>query len=587
MNTPGCGKTTGNDPVIFKKDSDTSFINTSSEFYKVMIVDDEASVHDITVTSLKEIQYEGRGIRFLHAYSGQEAADLFDQNPDTALALVDVVMETQDAGLKLVHYIRHELKNQLVQIAIRTGQPGMAPEYDIITRYGINAYYSKTELKIQKLVSLIVTSLRMFELSTRLEHELSRRKKAEAELLALNRRLEEEVRERTEEAVRANQLKSQFLANMSHEIRTPMNGIIGMSDILMAEPLSEKQKDYVSVIKSSSASLLVIINDILDLSKIESGQLTFEDRSFSLKMLVEEVVSIFRFKAGEKRIRLISEITEITAPVLIGDETRIKQILINLVGNAVKFTEKGFVRIRVSVNPNVAGQYILTAEVEDTGPGVDDAYKPLLFKKFSQKDASIARKFGGTGLGLAISRQLANLMGGDIVVENREVGNGSIFKVSVSVKKSDKKIEDIRDDTLREASSAAHDIAGMNLRILLAEDNPVNQKVMKVLLEKYHVGVDLAHDGEQVLEKIENRRYDLILMDVQMPKLDGLSTTRIIRDLDSENVHKNVPIIALTALAMAEDEGKCLSAGMDAYVSKPIAPKKLLGAMLRVLKKKS
>ncbi len=572
-----------NSPIEFIEDINTCSENLVDKFWKVMVIDDEKSVHDITMTSLKGFVFEGRGLTFLNAFSGEQAIQLFARHPDTALLIVDVVMETENAGLNFVHYIREKLKNNLVQIVIRTGQPGMAPEYEVISKYSINAYYSKTELKIQKLLSLVTTSLRTYKLAIRLDQELKKRKAAELGLKHLNQTLEEKIVERTREVERANQLKSQFLANMSHEIRTPMNGIMGMSNILIDEDLKPAQKEYARIINSSAVSLLAIINDILDLSKIESGQLTFEQRSFSLKMMINEVESIFNFKAEEKGLDLVSNIQKGLPHFVVGDETRIKQILINLIGNAIKFTAKGFVKLDVSSQFSKDNRLELHFKVEDTGPGIDALFIDHLFDKFSQEDTSIARKFGGTGLGLAISKHLAKMMDGDIHVENRPEG-GALFDVRLMVEKKDTGSVEIKKHGVSEIRSLEEKIASLNLKILLAEDNKINQRVLRVMFKKRNIQIRIAENGEEVLEQLRRAPYDLILMDVRMPRLDGIETTRIIRDPESDIEQKQIPIIALTALAMPEDATKCLNAGMDRYLSKPVHPKKLIEMIARLFR---
>jgi len=564
-------------PVEFIKDNDALNPEGSEGFWKVMVVDDEKSIHDITMTSLKGFMFEGRGVKFLNAFSGQEAATLFHLHPDTALLIVDVVMETQDAGLDFVHYIREKLNNHVVQIVIRTGQPGLAPESDVISKYQINAYYSKTELRVQKLISLFITSLRTFDISVKLEAELKKRRAAEQELISLNKTLEKKVEERTQQLARANKLKSLFLANVSHEIRTPMNGIVGMADLLMDEDLGLEQKEYARIIQTSAASLLAIINDILDISKIESGRITFEQRSFSVKMLVHEVISLFRLKADEKKLDLIFDVSKDMPHFLLGDETRIKQILINLVGNAVKFTEHGFIRIAARIETKEKDDCLLFFEVEDTGPGIDEAYKDRIFDSFSQQDASITRKYGGTGLGLAISRHLARLMAGDVEVNNKKP-RGSVFKVVLQLKKNiSGSLEALtKEEEKEKISDLIERISQLDLKILLAEDHPVNQRVILLMLKKMNLSATVAANGEEVLRMIREKAFDLILMDVRMPVLDGIETTKIIRAPESDIKTKNIPIIALTALAMQEDAEKCLKAGMDRYLTKPIHPDKIV-----------
>ncbi len=548
-----------------------------------MVIDDEKSIHDITSLSLKEFTYEGRGVRFINAYSAQEAKACLVNHPDTALMLVDVVMESEDAGLKLVQYVRESMGNQLIQVVIRTGQPGYAPEEQVISKYRINSYFSKTEVTSKKLVSLVTTSLRTYQLALALNRELGMRRKAEKELRRLNRNLEKQIAERTRELFRADQMKNQFLANMSHEIRTPMNGIMTMAGMLLEEPLDEKQREYAGIIHSSADTLLTLINDILDLSKIEAGRIEFEARPFSMGRLIHDTLAIFRIKANEKGLALDAVIDPDLPETLSGDEVRIKQILVNLVGNAIKFTDNGCVSVRAFLDEDLKSCVRLGLRVSDTGPGINEATKIKLFDKFSQQDASTTRKYGGTGLGLAITKQLALLMDGDIDARNRPEG-GAEFTVNLTIQKvadsdgvepgaapDESETEDLRNRVRTRAP-----------RILVAEDNPINQKVIRLLLEKMGLAPDIVDNGQEVLEKLANTSYDVLIMDVQMPLLDGLATARIIRD-PSTAVYSTLPIIALTALAMTEDAVACRKAGMDYVLTKPVHPRKLVQTLAKVL----
>lgn len=552
--------------------------------WKIMVIDDEKSVHDITSLSLREFSFEGRGVEFINAYSAKEAEACLKKHPDTAMMLVDVVMEEEDSGLRFVHYVREILKNDLVQVVIRTGQPGFAPEGEVISSYKINSYFSKTDITAQKLVSLVTTSLRTYQLSQDLSRELNKRKKAEQGLRDLNRNLEKKIEERTRELVRVNLLKSQFLANMSHEIRTPMNGILGMTNLLMDEPLTEKQGEFASIIYSSANTLLTLINDILDLSKIEAGQLKFELRRFSVEKLIKETLSMFMLKAMEKSLDLEAVISPDLPAFLSGDAIRIKQILVNLVGNALKFTIKGGVVIHALLEEETETHILMGLEVRDTGPGIDQEFKARLFDKFSQQDASTTRVFGGTGLGLAISKQLSMMMDGSIDAWNQD-GGGAVFKVSLRIQKQADQTRAIESEGKadKKNSDLLEKISRMDLDILIAEDNPINQKVICLVLEKLNLFPDVVGDGEAVLEKMRQKNYDLLFLDVQMPKLDGLETARIIRDKASDIAAKGIPIIALTALAMQEDARDCLKAGMDQFLTKPVHPEKLLHAIAKAV----
>ncbi|MBI9088113.1 MAG: response regulator [Desulfobacterium sp.] len=588
----------GNSDLVFaKEDVNGSAQDLSADPWKIMIIDDEPDVHDITTTVLSDFTFDNRGIAFLNAYSSSQAVDLLEKNPDTALLMVDVVMETESAGLDLVHHVRETMENNLVQIAIRTGQPGQAPESDVVSRYQIDTYNAKTEMTAQKLISLVTIALRTYRLSNALDLELAKRRTAESQLQRLNQDLEKRVEERTlaleesnrririmaQKAEQANLAKSEFLANMSHEIRTPMNGIMGMAAILLQEDITPLQKEYTEVISSSADALLAIINDILDVSKIEAGEMRLEMRRFSPSQTLKSIKALLKIKADEKGLNLTTQISKDVPAYLVGDEGRIRQILINLAGNAVKFTTQGSVSIKAAIRERRKSTTVMSYEIKDTGPGIPEEFQENLFDKFSQADTSTTRKFGGTGLGLAISKHLADMMNGKIEVESQP-GKGSLFRVFLELDNVDKKAGGLEKPMDLNRVWERPAVPPEKVRILLAEDNPVNQKIALIMLKQHGFSATVANNGIQVLERLKKEPYDLILMDVQMPELDGIETAKIIRNPASTVVCKTIPIIAMTAHAMKDDQLRCLAAGMNAYLPKPINQKKLISMIKNVLK---
>ncbi len=392
--------------------------------------------------------------------------------------------------------------------------------------------------------------------------------------------LEEEVAERTKDLVKAKEgaeaasrAKSEFLANMSHEIRTPMNGVLGVADLLLQADLSDKQHNLVRTIRSSGKNLLYIINDILDFSKIEAGRLELEYINFDLRELVEGIYDLFSNKASEKGLTLTSQLQEEIPAIVYGDLVRIRQILTNLIGNAIKFTEYGSVQLSSKLVEKNEGTCCLHFEVRDTGIGLSTEEKDGIFDAFSQADSTTTRKYGGTGLGLTISRQLVQLMDGEIgVTSEKGFGASFWFEVSLQIPRD---LESALSQSKKEQQENITELTQYDCRVLLAEDNLTNQIVAEGMLELFGCKVDLAVNGVEAVEARRNNSYDIIFMDCQMPELDGYSATGQIRKFEQQKGGSHVPIVALTAHVMTGDRQRCIAAGMDDYLSKPLQKEQL------------
>ena len=411
-----------------------------------------------------------------------------------------------------------------------------------------------------------------------LQRDVTERKRIENEI----QRYARELKQKNQALVAAlaaakesTELKSRFLANMSHEIRTPMNGIVGMIGLLLTTMLSIEQQEYAEAVQQSASSLLVVINDILDLSRIEAGRLELDCVSFDLKAMVEEAISLLAILARTKGLTLSRDLASDLPRSLFGDPVRIRQVITNLVGNAVKFTEEGGVSVSVQLIGQSPSGISIRVAVTDTGIGIPQEQCARLFHRFSQTDNSSTRKHGGSGLGLAISRQLVSLMGGEMDFET-EAGKGSTFWFTLSLRTTvEQPVE------LLKALPANREKPGPQTatRVLIAEDNEINQRIALRILEKSGFAADAVANGRLALEAVQRRHYDLVLMDVQMPEMDGFEATAAIRNL--AGVKREIPIIAMTANAMAGDRERCIAAGMDDYISKPVSMLELRSALDR------
>lgn len=443
------------------------------------------------------------------------------------------------------------------------------------------ATFTDTAGTITGLVGAVIDITERKQAEKELQKAKEQAEQAKLEAEEINRQLESSIERANfmaQEAMVANKSKSEFLANMSHEIRTPMNAIVGFSDILRQEKLTDEQKEYINIIGDSSKSLLALINDILDFSKIEAGKLDTEMIDCPLENLLDGLNSLLGPSAKNKGLILQIQRRSKLPVKIRTDLVRLRQCLVNLINNAIKFTERGHVYLGVSLITD-NGQPFIRFAIEDTGIGIPREKQNIIFESFSQVDNTTTRKYGGSGLGLAITKRLAEILGGSLTVQS-ELGQGSVFTLiipaGVEIRSEDLSPQCRQEESPKETvKNPAEKVCG---KVLVAEDNPTNQKLLEIVLKKMGLLVEIAGDGQKAVEKATAQSYDLILMDMQMPNMNGYEATKVLR---SQSL--TVPIIALTAHAMKEDEKKCLAAGCDVYLSKPIDQGKLSNILIKYL----
>jgi len=572
--------------------------------WKILIVDDQDLIHVMIKHYLKDYQFKGTALEYMDAQSGKIARTFLNKHTDIAVVVLDLMLEESDTGFKLVQYIREKLKNRLLQIILLTGKLDIEKAKFFFMEYDIDIYCPKHDLnKIFFMMTAALkayhSSLSIHNLHEELKQRLDNQASAKKDLKAINCQLEQLVHHKdaqlkktnlslqesaayalqlTNALETSNKAKSQFLANLSHEIRTPMNGIIGMLGLALNSKLNKVQHEHISLAKHAADHMLFLLNDILDFSKLETNQFSIHYEKFNLSAVIQSAIIPLKLTAMEKSLELIQDIDPEIPESLFGAPDRLLQILINLIKNAIKFSECADIYIKAQIESHNQRHEVLGEDcveiqfsVSDQGIGIEPDIQKSIFDPFFQGHESLSKSKGGLGLGLSICKQLAEMMGGKIWVDSVP-DKGSTFHFTLPFELSKKETQTPIVLSFSQDMKSALDRAEQSkkFKILLAEDHLMSRDVCLSTLKQNGYDVTVVFDGASAVEAFKRESFDLILMDIKMPDIDGLTATRIIRKREADANSSRIPIIALTAMASEDDRNACLKAGMNDHIAKPI-----------------